>query len=362
MSPTRTVKKHGVFVSFLGLKGPGLLFAKSIAEYLQSINELSMLVTASKFSNFPNKDRFLNLRVPHNFKRLTDFILFPISFLKFISQLNRLRPKYLIVAMPSPTDILFTRVSKLFGVKIIRIIHDLRSHPGDIWPTEKAIANRISDSDLVCFLSNRVHEDFLSRNQNKPSIVVMHPVLPLKNEVNSSEIKFSKPFLLIIGRMRTYKGVAEFLETWENRSTLLDHSLAIVGEGNLDASIHEKVIMRNDIHLENYWVNDSMFHSYLKSAAIVVLPYLEATQSGIIPIAMALNKKIAVFNSGALPEQISGYPNGLVIDHFGSEASVMSALERLIMQNLVVVEGETSNFTCEIGHFSQQLWSAIRKI
>jgi glycosyltransferase involved in cell wall biosynthesis len=243
----------------------------------------------------------------------------------------------------------------------------LNSHPGDLWPSKRAIKKRIDDTDLVCFLSETIHKIFLEgnhgrRNHDKPIIVLKHPVLPIKKNFKLIEVASGRPFLLIIGRMRSYKGVAEFLHIWVNRRSMLDHVLVIVGEGILETSVVEQARVRDDVIIENEWVDDARFYSYLKSSEVVVFPYIEATQSGIIPIAMDLNKVIVVNNVGALREQIAGYPNGLVIDHSKSAEFMMAELEQVVRSSVLISRKNFVKTTLNMEEFSAQLCSILLKI
>jgi glycosyltransferase involved in cell wall biosynthesis len=84
-------------------------------------------------------------------------------------------------------------------------------------------------------------------------------------------------------------------------------SLTIAGEGQgipFESSDTVKII--------NRWLSDREIEDLISSHSLVVLPYIEASQSGIIPLANALGVPVVVTPVGGLASQIKQGINGLV--------------------------------------------------
>ena len=77
--------------------------------------------------------------------------------------------------------------------------------------------------------------------------------------------------------------------------------LVIAGEGKLPKGL-------KDIEIHNYWLSEFEMSRLLTTAEVLIFPYLEASQSGIIPIAMKLNKVLIISKIDGLVEQVQGYP------------------------------------------------------
>jgi glycosyltransferase involved in cell wall biosynthesis len=105
--------------------------------------------------------------------------------------------------------------------------------------------------------------------------------------------------MLFIGRIRKYKGViqlASFKELIQDK-----FHLVIAGEGSLPRGL-------KDVEVHNYWLSETDMSRFLADADVVIFPYLEASQSGIIPVAMQLNKVIIISRIEGLDEQVENYP------------------------------------------------------
>jgi hypothetical protein len=85
--------------------------------------------------------------------------------------------------------------------------------------------------------------------------------------------------------------------------------LVIAGEGKLP----RKAFTMQNVLVINRWLSEEEFHSLLFNSESVIFPYSEASQSGVLPIAMYLKKRIVITENGALLEQSKGYVNRIVI-------------------------------------------------
>jgi len=63
--------------------------------------------------------------------------------------------------------------------------------------------------------------------------------------------------------------------------------------------------------------------------SLVVLPYIDGSQTGIIPIAYAFKKPVVVTNVGAIPEMVDDGVTGIIIkpkDHIELSKAIISLL------------------------------------
>ncbi len=202
--------------------------------------------------------------------------------------------------MPHPWDLtLAKRLMKFREMQVWRGIHDLKRHPGDIWPNVFTTKKLIRDSStLVCF-SDYVQELLLKKGK---------PVLKshLYEVLREPKLHSSAGSVLFIGRIRKYKGLELLSKTWPLVRTE-NKSLTIAGEGNLPSEIN---------HLEadiiNRWLSNSEIEKLIRKTSVVVLPYTEASQSGVIAIAHSLSTPVVVTPIGGLVDQVLNGTNGLV--------------------------------------------------
>lgn len=233
--------------------------------------------------------------------------------LKFLFSKNYEEYSYSFVfSMPSPYDIPLSIAIKIKGHKIFRVIHDAKAHKGEIWPDPISLRILVYTSDYLIVLSKFVNRQ-LEKRYDKPILQIIHPILPFvfehesKIQENNEEADLHS-YVLMIGRIKKYKGLDLLLKSWNNFKDS-SFNLLIVGESKTNKSNNQ-----SNIHYVNKWVSNYEICHYIFHAEVVVFPYLEASQSGLLPIVRYFNKKTVVSNVGGLAEQVAGYKNAIILN------------------------------------------------
>jgi len=212
----------------------------------------------------------------------------------------------MIIPMASPWDIFLGKRLMKAGIKVTRIIHDAKPHPGDTFPPKFWIKALCFDSSCVVTLSQYVSGQ-LTLLRYAPSAKIRVGELPYPRVRPISAVNSTSPRrnFLFIGRGRTYKGLDLLLASWPLVGDS-DSILTIAGEGHVVSRDISRIQ-----HLDR-WLSDSEVLSLITNSDVVVLPYLEASQSGIIPVALSSNRPIVITPVGGLIEQIEDGINGVV--------------------------------------------------
>lgn len=115
----------------------------------------------------------------------------------------------------------------------------------------------------------------------------------------------SKTNFLFFGRISEYKGLhilAQAFAKLENEDSNV--SLMVAGSGDFSDYEEEFKSLKN-VHVENRYIKDEEVGNFFDDPSVVlVLPYLDATQSGVTPIALEYNVPIIASDSGGLKEQL----------------------------------------------------------
>jgi glycosyltransferase involved in cell wall biosynthesis len=120
------------------------------------------------------------------------------------------------------------------------------------------------------------------------------------------------PVALFFGRIESYKGIETLVEAAPIVEAALGprFTIHIVGAGDMSqwsSRIHD----RSRFDIVNKRVRDPS--TYFREADIVVMPYNEASTSGVTPVAYAYGKPVIVTRVGSLPESVIDGETGLVI-------------------------------------------------
>ena len=213
-----------------------------------------------------------------------------------------------VFIMSSPWDLfLGMRLEKL-GVQVVRIIHDANPHPGEKFPPNFWINLLTKDCSRIVTLSNYVARQ-LTTNHKVDSTKIMvcsFPTPKIQNNQNKKALSSKK--ILLIGRGKKYQGQKLLEEAWD----LIDKTdkiLVIAGEGFKPNPKHP------DIEYKNWWMTREEMLEEISTSDLVVFPYIEASQSGTIPICKALGIPVLVSNLGGLTEQIVVGQDGVVIEN-----------------------------------------------
>jgi len=107
-----------------------------------------------------------------------------------------------------------------------------------------------------------------------------------------------KPVVLCFGLMRPYKGIDLLLEAWAG----IEHAeLWVVGMPRMDISAL-RAGAPPGVRFVPHFVNDGELPAYFRRADLVVLPYREIDQSGVLFTALAFQKPLLLSDVGGFPE------------------------------------------------------------
>ena len=294
-------------ICFFGRKGAGRRMFLDIMEIISQDESNDDFVFIGNRSITPNSlygVTFLGIDTFRGFRSLFHFLMSyrnqRSAFESFVRNENISKILFLL---PSPIDWMVTFWARNLGIRTNHIIHDAKAHPGEIWPTRASIRWRLKRSDGIICLSRYVAHECLETYSSNEIKVTSHPFfLPMRARKG---INFNLPnkYVLFAGRNKKYKGLYWLLSTYEEAH--LDFPLILAGSGH---KVPKKLKLSN-IFVINKWLDDLEMDELIAGAEVVVLPYLEGTQSGILSSAIQYKRKIVATSVGGFREQAGEYEN-----------------------------------------------------
>lgn len=120
-------------------------------------------------------------------------------------------------------------------------------------------------------------------------------------------------YVLFFGLISSYKGVEYLLKAFDDvHKQYPDVKLVIAGGGRLyfDKSLYEN---RDYVIIKNRYITIQELSWLLKHSMFAVLPYKDATQSGVVQTAFSTSTPLIVTNVGALPDTVTDGETGIVV-------------------------------------------------
>jgi glycosyltransferase involved in cell wall biosynthesis len=196
-------------------------------------------------------------------------------------------------------------------------IHDPRQHIGDE-------SSQRTPQALMDFAYRQAHRVIAHNEQMKEMIVkelgiakTKIDVMPLiaRGDPNAvQEIENGENLILFFGRIWAYKGLAHLIEAEPLITARVpDAKIVIAGQGE-DLEPYRRMMV-NPAHfvIYNDWISNEQRSDLFSRASVVVLPYIEATQSGVIPVAYTHAKPVIATSVGGLPTQVEDGHTGFLV-------------------------------------------------
>ncbi len=306
-----------IVLLYLGRKGAGPLYSIEFAKALLAKGISLFAIVSSYAENIQDwrtlseelgKNSFILKEIP-TYRGKRDFIFrsFNIKlFCSLISAIKKFRPEYIFSTMVHPWhNVIFTFLGK--SIKRIKIIHDVQPHKGEDSFMYR-ILNRgdIRIADFWIVLTNLAKKQLVEKGIAAKKICI----IPHANfgGYASDSIALSTSIvykIAFIGRINKYKGVDVLLEAFYNVLHYLpDLKLIIAGSGDCSEYMPMIAKLGGSVDLQNRWIADEEIPLIIDKVDFVVLPYIEATQSGVIPLSFAFGKTVIATSVGGIPEQV----------------------------------------------------------
>jgi glycosyltransferase involved in cell wall biosynthesis len=221
-------------------------------------------------------------------------------------ELRALAADLAICAMPGPLDLLFLWALRRAGVPVAVIVHDAQRHPGDGFPLLMWLQRRlVVGADAVVVLSSHVASQLKVKAMLRPDaklIVMAHPPFDF-GSVPPPLAHGGSPRLLTFGRLLPYKGLDLLAGALHQLGPRADLRLRVVGKGPESPTL-QVLRKQQGVSVENRWVPEAEIGELIGWADALVLPYREASQSGVAATALAAGRCVIATRVGGLAEQL----------------------------------------------------------
>ncbi len=261
-----------------------------------------------------------------SFKVDADFVLntaSPLNIVKTADIINGFKPDLVIIQWWHPYFAPCYRIlTGRIKAKILFICHN-------VFPHERFVMDRfltkltLKRGDYFILHSQKEVAELKSIINEPRYRVNMHPTygaFDFSGE-EAAEDNTGRN-LLFFGFVRPYKGLRYLLEAMKETDD--DIRLRIVGDFGGDRQSYDDLIdslgIGDRLEIHDEYVPDKQVEKYFKNCDAVVLPYIDATQSGIAQIAYGFKKPVIATDAGGLPEVVKDSETGIICKSADSKA------------------------------------------
>ena len=286
---------------------------------------------------FPGKTQYDDSKTPivEEHEAIIDSIN-PLTWIRTAWRLKREAPDLVVIQWWNPFfGLAFGTIANLVtliaNIKICFICHNVLPH-------ETTLFDKLLLKYAFCRVTYFIvhsEEDRANLLALRPNAVVQHNVHPTyavfgdferyeKDEAKRKlHLSLQKNVILFFGLIRQYKGLQYLIRAMPEVLRRIDCTLLIAGEfydpKEEYLSLIAELGLEADTIVVDQYIHNEEVSLYFCSSDVVILPYVDATQSGIVQIAYGLGVPVITTRVGGLPEAVEDGKTGLLVEKESSE-------------------------------------------
>ncbi len=254
------------------------------------------------------------------------------SIRKTARRINQIGPTLTIIQWWHPYfSPCYRLLVKRLRSKVLFLCHNVFPH--ERFPFDRMLTRIVlKQGDYFILHSEREAGDLKSIIPDAKYRVNMHPTYSEFRKVENKRDAVpvdQASVILFFGFVRPYKGLKVLIESMSMIPEIVH--LNIVGDFSGSKSEYEHMIsekhLTDRISIRDGYVPDREVGEYFERCDAVILPYLDATQSGIAQIAFGFEKPVIATKVGGLPEVVRDGETGVLCEP-GDPEALKDAIQR----------------------------------
>lgn len=343
-----------ISVIYLGTKGAGPIYSFEMVHELVRRGYNVQCIISSYIENY-NKwigmdidNANVKLIVIDTYRDKKEFILslfnFPL-FYKIVKVVDNFSPSCIYVPMAFMWEFM---IIPFISKKILKIktMHDVIAHSGKY---QKFFQYKINLSyryyDKFVILSELFRKSLLGRGIDDCNIIhIPHANFDYYRDSLLTSSKSPKHVIGFFGTISKYKGIDKLLSAFLKIHEDYPHyKLLIAGKGDIHPYVSQLQALGDNVILYNRWIDDDEVSEIIQLVDFLVLPYTDASQSGVIPLAYSFEKPVIATDVGGLSEQVTT-ETGILVES-NNEIQLIEAMKRM-MDDYTLIQ--------QMGHTARQ--------
>jgi glycosyltransferase involved in cell wall biosynthesis len=232
---------------------------------------------------------------------------------------------------------------------LVTTFHDVKHHMGEESSFTDFIRYWIRKySDAIIVHGEKLKEQMVKEYHQAGEKVHAihigeHQVAPFK-KYEREDTKEDGNLALFFGRIWEYKGLEYLIGAEPVITRELPNARIVIAGAGEDFKRYEEMMgnRRDRFIIHNYRIPYKEGAELLQRCSVVVLPYIDASQSGVVPTAYGFKKPVVVTSVGSIPEIVEDGVTGLIVPPRDSEALAQAVIRLLKDEKLRRQMGENA--------------------
>lgn len=206
----------------------------------------------------------------------------------------------------------------------VATVHDAVPHPGDSnsFPTFLYPLQWLGAEQVIVH-ANSVRQKLLAQQGCSQSQINVIPIgqYDFYQTWAQKDLPEIPNTVLFFGRIWGYKGLQYLIDAEPLITKAVpDARIIIAGTGASFEKYRRAMVNPQHFEVHNYRIPDEKVAQFFQQASIVALPYIEASQSGIVPLAFAFGKPVVATRIGGLVDIVKDGQTGLLVPPADSQS------------------------------------------
>lgn len=231
---------------------------------------------------------------------------------------------------------------------LVVTFHDVKLHLGeDKWKYNIIRYWLRGYSDQIIVHGDRLKELMIKeyevpRDKVNSIIIGEHETKPFKKYEDAS-LKEERNSILFFGRIYEYKGLDYLIKAEPFISKEIPGLKIIIAGLGDDFEKYEKLMVNKScFFVHNYRISYKEGAELFQKCSIVVLPYIDASQSGVIPTAYSFKKPVVATDVGSVPEIVDDGVTGFIVPAKDSNSLATAIIKLLKEDELREIMGQNA--------------------
>lgn len=309
-----------VMISFCGTLTEAY-YLTQLSNALSEIGHVTVLIPKhGKLDALGERMALVKFSFPSSLPKAMLLALLPFTHRELLRQIELVNPDVVHIVFELRAPFFFASAVHR-NYPVVTTIHEPKSPLHTMVrsillnPIHSANVRLLTRSSDKIIVHGEKHKEYLTASNVAPCKIAVAPLGAFSHFAPSAkeDLRAQEGNVLFFGRITPYKGIEYLIEAVK----LIEKqyptvSATIAGEG--DFARYERLI-EGDEHftVDNRLIPDNEVAPLFQKACVVVLPYTDGSQSGIISIAGAFKRPVVATDVGNFSEMVEDGKTGLIV-------------------------------------------------